>query len=59
MAERVIHRAKFINHKGQVSPLCREVPRALNMKKESWVSAPENNGSITCKRCRKKLNLEH
>jgi len=46
--EKEIHRAKLVSQNGDVSPLCAEVPKALNLKKESWTNRDE---AVTCKKC--------
>lgn len=45
---RVRHMARAIREDGAVSPLCAKTPRAINMKKESWVLRLE---AVTCQKC--------
>ncbi len=46
--KKVYHKAKLINAKGRVSPLCAKNPRPLNLRKELWTNQPE---AVTCKKC--------
>ncbi len=45
---RIIHRAAKINSSGDVSALCFSRPRAIDMKRASWVLRDE---TVTCPRC--------
>ncbi len=46
--QRIVHRAKLINERGGVSPLCARTPRAINLKRATWVLRDE---AVTCPRC--------
>ncbi len=50
--KRVYHRAKLIAANGDVSPLCAEVPKALDLKKTCWTN---RNEAVTCKKCLVKM----
>jgi hypothetical protein len=51
---RIRHRADKIDHRGRVSALCFPVPRAIDMKRATWVM---NDEGVTCEKC-KALILE-
>lgn len=42
------HMAKMIRSDGAVSPLCAQVPKKINLAKESWTN---RKNAVTCKRC--------
>jgi len=44
--------AKLISPNGDVSPLCADVPRVLDLRKESWTL---RNEAVTCQKCKAKL----
>ncbi len=46
--QRVVHRAKLINPDGGVSPLCAKTPRAIDLRRATWVLRDE---AVTCPRC--------
>lgn len=46
---RMRHRADKINAHGGVSALCFTTPRAINMKRATWVM---NDDAVTCPKCR-------
>jgi hypothetical protein len=45
---KVIHKAKLLSNNGDVSPMCAEIPRKLNLKRESWALVDK---FVTCKKC--------
>jgi hypothetical protein len=45
---KVIHLAHLISTKGDVSPICREQPRRINLKRETWTIRKE---AVTCPKC--------
>lgn len=45
---KVYHRARFVNSRGGVSPLCAKTPKALNLKRELWTNRDE---AVTCPKC--------
>ncbi len=49
---KIIHKAKLISRNGDVSPLCANKPRKLNLAKESWTN---RNDAVTCEKCKAKL----
>ena len=46
---RMRHRAGKIDPKGRVSALCFPKPRAIDMKRATWVM---NDDAVTCPKCR-------
>lgn len=46
---RMRHRASKIDPKGRVSALCFPKPRAIDMKRATWVM---NDDAVTCPKCR-------
>jgi len=50
--EKIIHRGDKCNDKGQVSALCFERPRPINLSKSSWTNRDE---AVTCAKCLRKL----
>jgi len=46
---KVVHMGKFISSEGDVSPLCAQSPRAINLKKAPWTNRAE---AVTCRRCK-------
>jgi hypothetical protein len=48
---KIYHKAKYINEKGGVSPLCAEKPRAINLKRATWTNRWE---AVTCEKCLEK-----
>jgi len=49
---KIYHRAKLINSRGGVSPLCAKVPKSLNLKREMWTIVDRD---VTCPRCLEKI----
>lgn len=47
--KRVRHRGDKINQRGGVSALCFSKPRAIDMKRATWVM---NDDAVTCPKCR-------
>lgn len=53
--DRIYHMAAFfsLDGKGNVSPLCADKPRALDLSRHQlWTLVPEQ---VTCPKCRKRL----
>lgn len=48
MGDRVKHMVRMVNEAGDVSALCFDSPRAIDMKVESWVN---HDASVTCRAC--------
>lgn len=48
MSDRVVHRGGWVNSKGQVSALCFKRPRAIDMKRATWVG---HDDAVTCPKC--------
>lgn len=46
------HMFHLVSSKGDVSPLCAERPRKINLKRELWTF---DKGAVTCKKCLAKL----
>ena len=46
---RMRHRGDKINDKGRVSALCFPTPRAIDMKRATWVMSDD---AVTCPKCR-------
>ena len=46
---RMRHRGDTINDKGRVSALCFPTPRAIDMKRATWVMSDD---AVTCPKCR-------
>lgn len=51
LSAKVYHKAAFVDANGNVSPACAASPRAINLKKESWVLEWSR---VTCPKCLKK-----
>lgn len=49
---KIVHKAKLVSDKGDVSPLCAKKPRKVNMNKENWTL---RNEAVTCPKCLKEL----
>lgn len=49
---KVYHMAKLTDRKGNVSPLCADKPRKMNLGHELWTLLPE---AVTCVRCLARL----
>ena len=45
---KIVHRAKMVNARGNVSPLCAKVPRSINLRKATWTNRDD---AVTCPRC--------
>ena len=45
---RIRHMADKVNARGDVSALCFPTPRAINMKRETWVT---DQKAVTCEKC--------
>jgi hypothetical protein len=45
---RIVHIAKFISDRGDVSPLCAAPPRKLKLKTETWTN---HENAVTCQKC--------
>jgi len=45
---KIYHKAKKVNAKGQVSALCFTSERAINLTKASWTN---RNEAVTCQKC--------
>jgi hypothetical protein len=52
---KIYHKAKMINDKGGVSPVCAEKPRAIDLTRATWTNRWE---AVTCKKCLAKHALE-
>jgi hypothetical protein len=52
---KVIHLAKLVNPRGDISPLCAAHPRKLNLKRESWSLVDE---FVTCPKCQALLSAQ-
>lgn len=50
--KRVYHRGKKVNARGQVSALCFDPPRAINLEQEIWTLSDE---AVTCPSCLKAM----
>jgi hypothetical protein len=48
MSERIYHRAHLLADNGDVSPVCADTPKAINMKRATWTTDWE---AVTCKKC--------
>lgn len=48
-----IHLAKMIRDNGDVSPICAEKPRAINLSKSSWTN---RKNAVTCRKCLEKIS---
>ncbi len=46
------HMAKLFSQDGDVSPLCADKPRKLNLKRELWTITPT---AVTCRKCKSRL----
>jgi len=46
------HMAHLWSQKGDVSPLCADKPRKINLSRELWTIRPE---AVTCKKCLARL----
>lgn len=49
---KIVHKAKLVSNNGDVSPLCANRPRKINLTKESWIL---RNSAVTCPKCLKEL----
>jgi len=49
---KIVHKAKLISDKGDVSPLCAKTPRKIDLAKESWTL---RDSEVTCPKCLKEL----
>lgn len=45
---RIYHKAKLMSQDGDVSPVCADVPKAINLKTATWTLRWE---AVTCKKC--------
>jgi hypothetical protein len=52
---RIYHKAKLIDRKGRISPVCADPPKAINLKKETWTLRWE---AVTCPKCLEKKDME-
>lgn len=52
MSDLIYHRAKLVTKDGNVSPLCAETPKALDLRKEKWTIRDD---AVTCVKCLQKL----
>lgn len=52
MTTRPYHMAHLVREDGQVSALCFERPRAIDLTRARWTIRPE---AVTCPKCRAKL----
>lgn len=43
-----VHHAKHVNQNGDVSALCFEKPRPIDLSKATWTNRAE---AVTCKKC--------
>lgn len=48
MNKRTVHKAKKIRFDGAASALCFTKPRAIDMKRATWVM---HDDAVTCKKC--------
>lgn len=48
--QRIVHRARLINPDGGVSPLCAKTPRAIDLRRATWVL---RDAGVTCPKCLK------
>ena len=53
-ANKIYHKASFVNPKGKVSALCYKRPRAINLSQAMWTT---DVSAVTCKKCLLKLKL--
>jgi hypothetical protein len=49
------HFARLIDRAGNVSPICADPPRKINLTKETWTIRKQ---AVTCKQCRTRLKQE-
>jgi len=49
---KIVHKAKLVSDKGDVSPLCAKTPRTIDLVKESWTL---RDSEVTCPKCLKEL----
>jgi hypothetical protein len=49
-SKRVFHLARMIDGRGEVSALCFSRPRAINLRRASWVLSPNR---VTCPKCKR------
>lgn len=52
---KIVHMAKLVSDKGDVSPLCAKTPRRINLAKESWTL---RTNEVTCNKCWKELTAD-
>ena len=46
---KIVHFAKYISNKGDVSPACADPPRKLKLKTETWTN---RINAVTCPNCK-------
>lgn len=51
--QKIYHMAKLIGPNGEVSPLCADRPRKINLRRALWTLRAE---AVTCAKCRKRLS---
>lgn len=51
MSERIYHRAHLTSSKGDVSPLCADRPRKINVKGGSGETWTLRDEAVTCPQC--------
>lgn len=49
---RPCHLSKLISRKGDVSPLCADEPRMVDLRRETWTGRPDK---VTCPECLKRM----
>lgn len=52
IVEKIRHKAGKVSQRGDVSAICFPIPRAINLKKESWTIRDD---AVTCPKCLKIL----
>ena len=52
---KLYHMGKWVTPEGDVSALCFDTPRAIDIKKASWTSRPQ---AVTCPKCKRLLNAQ-
>jgi hypothetical protein len=45
---RKYHKARLMSPTGEVSPVCADVPKAIDLRKSLWTTRWED---VTCKKC--------
>lgn len=53
--DKVYHKGAKINARGDVSALCFETPRAINLKRASWTY---RESAVTCPKCQTILRAQ-